>query len=113
MSSSGEAIAFFSEWRNAKTKLSFVAVLEGVCFSGMGRLTVVEGNSLVLSDKAARLALVIPLEGCTFEASDPERGSGVESLDEIARELGFRFGWEIVLPSTDRILLAVIENETT
>jgi hypothetical protein len=44
--------------------------------------------------------------------SDKEQNSGFPALDEGMQEAGFKLGWEIVLSSNDRILLAEIAEET-
>ena len=112
MSSSAEALSFFKEWLNSKTNLSVTAVLEGVVVSGVGRIVSLD-EQLFLANPASRFSLLVPLEGSKFEASDPERGCGLSVLDEAVRDIGFKFGWEIVLPSKDRILLAEIEGLET
>lgn len=109
MSSSVEAFSFFNEWMKSRTKLSATAVLEGVVISGIGWITALDEH-LSFANPPSGFLLLIPLGGSVFEASDPERGSGLPALDEAVREVGFRFGWEIVLPSRDRILLAEIEG---
>jgi hypothetical protein len=113
MSSSGEALVFFREWRNFKTKLSFTLVLGDAVVSGTGWITSLDAERLLLTNPASRFSMFIPLEGCSFEASDPERTTGNAELDALALEMGFRLGWDIVLPSNNRIVLAEMEEKST
>ena len=50
--------------------------------------------------------MLVPLTNCIFERADPERDkTDLAGLDELVRESGLKFGWRIVLPSNDEILL--------
>jgi hypothetical protein len=109
MSSSDEAFGFFREWMVGETKLFVLGVLESVSTSGFAWIKSLD-DSMFLANPEAGFSMRVPLEGCTFEASDPEHTSGLPALDELGRRVGFKFGWEIVMPSTGRILLAELEE---
>jgi len=111
MSSSGVAFSFFNEWMNAETKLCVIAVFGDVAVSGFGWIKSLD-EDLFLASPDSSFSLRVPLQGCTFEASDPEHSSGLPALDELSRRVGFKFGWEIVLPSNARILLAELGKDT-
>ena len=50
--------------------------------------------------------MLVPLSKCTFERAGPERDkTDSAGLDELVRESGLKFGWRIVLPLKDEILL--------
>jgi hypothetical protein len=111
MSCSDEALSFFREWMNTRRNVFVTAVLEGVVVNGSGAVTSLEEWGMFLSD-GAKFSINIPLEGCSFNSYDPERGSGNPAFDEVVRELGYSFGWEVVLPSNDRILLSELDMDT-
>ena len=106
MSSSDEALQFFRDWMNLETKLAVSMVLEGVMVCALASIGSVDEDALQLANRDSRFGMRIPLTGCTFERSDPERDkTDLAGLDELVRESGLKFGWRIVLPSTDEILL--------
>jgi len=107
VNSSDDALRFFKEWMSSKTMLSVTAVLSGTVVSGMGIITSLDDNLYIICPP---FSMLIPLDGCSFKASDPEQGSGFPALDQAVREFGFKFGWEIVLPTKDKILLAEIDS---
>jgi hypothetical protein len=106
---SDEALTFFREWMNSKTKLAITAALSDVVVSGVGTIVTLDDH-LFVADLPSRFSVLIPLAGSTFEPSDPERGSGIPELDEAVRNVGFKFGWEIILPSKDRVLIAEVAS---
>ena len=57
---------------NARTKLSVTTVLEGVVISGVGWIATFDEH-LFLVNRASGFSLLIPLEGSTFEVSDPTK----------------------------------------
>jgi hypothetical protein len=111
MSSSVVAFSFFTQWLNAKTKLCVIAIFDDVAVSGFGWIKSLD-EDLFLANPEASFSLRVPLKGCPFESSDPEHSSGLPVLDELIRGTGFKFGWEIVLPSNARILLAELGKDT-
>ena len=111
MSSSEEAVRFFKEWMNLKTKLIISMVLEGVVVGAYASIGSVEEHTLQLADASSRFGMLVPLTECTFERADPERDkTDSGGLDELVRESGLKFGWRIVLPSKDEILLFEFEE---
>ncbi|HEX8801642.1 MAG TPA: hypothetical protein VF772_23665 [Terriglobales bacterium] len=106
MSSSEDALRFFKEWMNLKTKLAISMVLEGVVVGAVASIGSVEEHTLQLADASSRFGMLVPLTNCIFERADPERDkTDLAGLDELVRESGLKFGWRIVLPSNDEILL--------
>jgi hypothetical protein len=106
MSSSEEALRFFKEWMNLKTKLAISMVLEGVVVGAVASIGSVQEHTLQLADASSRFGMLVPLTNCIFERADPERDkTDLAGLDELVRESGLKFGWRIVLPSNDEILL--------
>ena len=81
-------------------------VLEGVVVGAVASIGSVEEHTLQLADASSRFGMLVPLTNCTFERADPERDkTDLAGLDELVRESGIKFGWRIVLPSKDEILL--------
>ena len=96
---------------NLKTKLAVSMVLEGVVVGAVASIGRVEEDTLQLANIDSRFGMFVPLTRCTFERVDPERGKiDLAGLDELLRESGLKFGWRIVLPSKDEILLLDFEE---
>jgi hypothetical protein len=111
MSSSEEAVRFFRDWMNLKTKLVISTVLGGVVVGAVAFIGSVEEHTLQLTDASSTFGMLVPLTKCTFERADPERDkTDSAGLDELVRESGLKFGWRIVLPSKDEILLFEFEE---
>jgi len=110
MSSSDEALGFFKDWLTLETKLAVVIVAEGISLNAVGTIVEVD-EDLRLANPNGGLSVSIPLTGCTFDRADPVRDkSGLPQLDDLREAVGFKFGWEIVLPSTGRIVLMEVES---
>jgi len=109
MSSSEEAFVFFREWMNSHRNLCLNMVLEGVVVSSPGLITDVDETSLFFGNPQSGFSVLVPLAGCGFLVSDPERATGFPELDEAVRNAGVGIGWQIVLPSKDCILLMELD----
>ena len=113
MSSSEEALRFFSDWLNLKTKLTVTLTFEGVVAAGVGTITALDADSLQIGESpGSAFSLTAFLSGCVFERSDPERDTtGLPVLDELVRESSIKFGWDILLPSGGHLLLLEVEDD--
>jgi hypothetical protein len=84
---------------NSSTKLGVTATLGSFAVNGAGAIASLDNGTLWIWDAPSGFSIYIPLEGSTFNSFDPERGLGDPKFDEPIREIGFRFVWEIRLPT--------------
>jgi hypothetical protein len=106
MVSSDDALSFFREWMNGSRKLGVNATLGSFAASGSGVIASLDGGTIWVWDSASGFSMHVPLEGATFKSLDPERGSGDPAFDEVTKEAGFKFFWEIGLPDGMIVVLS-------
>jgi hypothetical protein len=107
---SEEAFSFFREWMSLKTNLSVMMVLQGVVINSLAVIQHLDAGSLQVSSPDLKFSALVPLTGCVFSQSDPEVDTNSPALDDAIRGAGFKFGWEILLPSNDRVVLAEFDD---
>jgi hypothetical protein len=102
------ALVFFTDWMNQRTDLLVRVSIEGLVVDGNGVISSMDDSILFITGPAA-FSISIPLKDCAANPCDPETGCGIEALDDGILDLGFKFGWELVLLSGARILLSEMD----
>lgn len=111
MSSSDEALRFFNEWLNSKTKLEVTFSSAAAVVSLTASIASIDETGLRLVALGCDCSVFVPLSGCTFSRADPERDkSDLPGLDELSREMGFSFGWSIKSPYGGETILLYYEK---
>jgi hypothetical protein len=113
MTSSEEALPFFNDWMNNKTKLGVNAVgPNNFTASGSGIIASLDSGTVWVWDTPSGFSMYIPLEGAVFTKYDPERGSGDPTFDSTMREVGFRFVWQVALPDGTVVVFSDLDMDT-